>query len=217
MDRYLNGVAPNNDERFSRQRRNLILYSMAVIFYEVANLNITGFNLISTSGTFNPSIINPFLHGTLFYFLWRYILAFSSIKTQKQIWATYKSNVTENISKKAANVFIKKYNAGKHIASNKDYLKIQENENNVSNINFWNNKSTYEIFYSPPDDGKQIIEDITIKSTSINIIKITTLIHSITLKNLFLEFYFPFTLFLVAICESLGWHITKPFLYALDF
>ncbi len=69
------------EEHFIKQRRNLILISLFVIFYEVGNLTIEEINFLGNKSKLgNPEIVTFFLIVAFTYFSLRYYTACREIK-----------------------------------------------------------------------------------------------------------------------------------------
>lgn len=68
-------------DHFVKQRRNIVIISLILIFYHVAGLNFKELNILGNKVTIvHPEIVSICLGLFFIYFLWRYFTACNSIR-----------------------------------------------------------------------------------------------------------------------------------------
>ncbi|SRR5258708_1412931 len=88
-------------EAFIRQRRNLMIVSLVLLFTEVAGVTITEVNVFGTKLTVsNPAAVNYALWGGYFYWLWRYYVYFHDLD-DKGFLAAYWGRMSERVAQLA--------------------------------------------------------------------------------------------------------------------
>lgn len=98
------GTSPK--DHFVKQRRNLVLMSLFIIFYHAANFKISEINILGNKSTIgNPEIVGVSLAIFFFYFCWRYSTALNSMNGFYEVIARVYV-VIERTTKEAAEKYV---------------------------------------------------------------------------------------------------------------
>lgn len=92
----------NSGDAFFRQRRNLIVASLALLLAQVYGLKVTTINLFGTIIVPNSEVnISHLLWIPFFYFAWRYSAYYRAVGATRQIQATMFNHLGTSLRKRA--------------------------------------------------------------------------------------------------------------------
>jgi hypothetical protein len=180
---------------FVRQRRNLILISLLMLFYKVADLKLTQIDILGNHATIgNPSIVTFALGIVFFYYLWRYYTACKESFGIRQVRDAYFERI-EKICKPL--VF--------------DNVKLNHSGVSISEISpqekFWS-RFTYRVKLMPRGEPMSK-HDFTVNLIPIYMMR--AIGYVILHRSVFTEYIFPYILAALALLEFCNIKIIESF------
>lgn len=194
----------DDEPTFPKQRRNLVLISSLVLFYELGSISSNGaVHLPMIDATINETtVINAFLHAILIYFLWRYFTVFKTPHANRMIWSGSDSKIINCMYRHAQKNVLKKLRGksrdDRTIGTKHNPIAIDKKTQNILVKG-----AEYIFTYDDVQSGRR--EDappVLICGIHLLIIKFVIYLDDFLFANIFLEYYFPFVIFLVALLES---------------
>lgn len=185
----------NTEKKFLTQRRNLIIVSLFIIFYNSAGLEITKINFFgNVTNIGNPSLIPTVILLFFLYFLWRYYTNCRAVSGVKKFLFSCKEWGEDKSLIKAEKIMVKKYRlenierySPKPYISNRGKLKSTYTMQVRLPVKGHDMKHTHQIDH---EIGKEVI-----------LLKLFSPFHSIMHSTTFLEYIFPYLLALAAALE----------------
>jgi hypothetical protein len=179
---------------FIRQRRNLILASLALVFAQITHLTIEHFNFFGASGHIDtPASIIPYLWVLYGYFLWRYWHAFRAVNL-KSIRDRFKEIKKPFVERIAAEHGLKPYRRmepqlldGEHeIKAWMPHDEEEPTERGAKVIIVTN-------IAAEPGAGQRTIE-VDLSRAQLRKVKAKAMLHLALTSNEITEYYLPFAI-----------------------
>lgn len=178
---------------FIRQRRNLILASLALTFAQGTHLTIKQFNLFGISGSIDEPISTiPYLWVVCLYFLWRYWQAFVAEK-QVFIKARYIASKKKVIERFAIREALNPYlGTAPPLSIGKNELKgwMPHDEEEAASDGSANVVIVTNMVGDPITGQKNIT--VALKKSQLRLLRIKALFHLVFTTNEFSEYFLPF-------------------------
>lgn len=191
--------------------------SILILFYEIGDIAQNHkIHLPLLDVDIDTSATNAFLHIALFYFLWRYLIAFRDVgglrHTTQVIRQTVSDKMDRSASRKAFSFINKEQPKG---WNNRLTLSRDTTPRAIDkNYNMLTKKGGVYRFRTPALIGTTI-PYISITGCELFRIKISSFFMHFFKTNLFLEHYLPFVLFVLALLETLDVHIAHNILFKI--
>ena len=178
---------------FIRQRRNLVLISLFIIFYKVGNLELTTVNFLGNQTKIgNPEVITFCLSVFFSYFLWRYYTACREIGGISR----FLMRCTDWAENKARDYIQRKEFGKKKVYSNQIQLIGREKGARIYRV--FDNKS------EPLNQGREVKTRYYY-----SLMKTISVIPTIFKTSTFSEYILPYVIAAIAIIEFAGLGITE--------
>ena len=185
---------------FIRQRRNLILVCLILVFIEGANVSLTSLNIFgNTLNISDPSMVNLSFWLAFIYFLLRYYQYFNDIE-DKGIKTSYFNKMEKLVSLVAVKNYIKNEDLSKFFPDIESKPKITLHESNITinnpkqwqmgiSVNAYAKDAKHQHGHTRTGIGTQ-----TVEGKDLIFPKISTWFHIIFNTRYFTEYFFPFLL-----------------------
>ncbi len=180
-------IQERNHNRFIRQRRNLILVSLFLLFYKIGQLELTQVNILGNEVIIHePNIVFWAMLTFFFYFQWRYFTACNDVIGVRLCKAGYLSILDKAARKKA-------YKILQGRIGNIDQIELSQNRHTHFSVKRITNRP-YEEQELIKKQGSFNIAGFGLLATHIKAISYYALND-----NTFSEYLFPYLLALAAI------------------
>lgn len=197
---YIGNNGTGEHSRFIRQRRNIVLISLFIIFYKVGNLELTVVNFLGNETKIgNPEIVTFALGIFFIYFLWRYYTICREVGGVKSFW----SQCTSWAEDKAQQYVVRK-----------EFPKKRVKPNTVQLVGRSFASRTYNIradLDSPANEDRKV----TVRYYYI-LMKIISVVPTILRTSSFSEYVLPFFIAAIAISEFWGVGLVENIMLVLS-
>ncbi len=194
---------------FFTKRRNLILFSLLILFYELGQVSF-GYGPAPLGMVLrNPSAVNIFLHIALLYSFWRFMTAFSRLDTSKAAEEAVKKSIVLSMEKLAhSKVQHAATKTGREATSR--FIMESATSLDQKKDDLTLSGASYNFVYTAQGGGQQNVV-VTVNGASFWLIKLMHNFLHFFKGGFFVEYYFPLLLFSLALLESIQPGTTRPF------
>lgn len=187
---------------FEKQRRNVTIISIILLFCYLGNVEVGDTVKISIldAKVRNPVAIYGFMYSMLFYFLWRYAIAFRNIRAWDDYYEGIRNSMRDLAFERAYKILEPKGIKREKISSANVNGNWPESIDKTTNDIIQKGAIYYFEYSTPrePDsdsyDRVKLETPVKVKEDDIRKIKRKQLISHFIFTNLFLEYYLPLLL-----------------------
>lgn len=186
----------DDSPNFLRQRRNLILASLALVFAQGTHLTIKQFNFSGLTGSIDAPISTiPYLWILCLYFLWRYWQAFvaeKTVSTKDRLKASRKKVIERFAVREALKPYLGTMPPLSTIGKHELKAWMPHDEEELTSDGSANVVIVTNMVGDPITGQKNIT--VVLKKSKLRVLRIKALFHLVFTTNEFSEYYLPFTI-----------------------